>query len=114
MLKIYHNTRCRTSRAGLEALKATGKEFEIVEYLKNPLSEDEIRQLIKKTGLNAIDLIRTKEEYFKKELKGKELSEDELIKAIAKEPRLLQRPIAETETKAVLLRPIENLTKLFS
>ncbi len=113
MLKIYHNPRCKTSRAGLEVLKASGKEFEIVEYLKMPLTANEIRSLIRKTGLQAKDVVRTQEAYYKENLKGKNLTEEQWIEAITIEPKLLQRPIVETDHKAVIAKPVENIHSLW-
>lgn len=112
MLKIYHNSRCKKSRAGLEALKASGKEYVIVDYLKQNLSVKDLKKLIKKTGLPVQEIIRTQESYYKENLKGKSLSDEALFEAILNEPKLLKRPIVEDEHQAVLADPIENLDKI--
>ena len=112
MLKIYHNSRCRKSRAGLEALQASGKEYLIVDYLKEKFTANALKSLIKKTGMPVIDLIRTQESYFKENIKGKNFNDEALIEAILTEPKLLQRPIVEDEHHALLADPIENLDKI--
>lgn len=112
MITIYHNTRCRKSREGFGFLEAKGVEFKVREYLKESLSFDELKTLIAKTGLKPIDIVRKEEVYFKQNLKGKELSDDEWIEAMVKEPKLIQRPIVENGKKAVLARPAEEIEKI--
>lgn len=112
MLKIYHNPRCKKSRAGLEALKASGKEYEIVEYLKEPLSFEEMEALIAKTGFKPMELMRTQEIIYKGNIKGKSFSDKALIEFLSKEPKLLKRPLVEDGQKAVLADPPENLIKI--
>lgn len=111
-MKIYHNPRCKKSRAGLAYLEEKGLKFEVIDYIKNPLSDSEIDELIKKTGLGADQLIRKQEDFFKKELKGKTLTHKEWVKVIASEPKLLQRPIVENGKKAVLANPPENINNI--
>jgi arsenate reductase (glutaredoxin) len=112
MLKIYHNPRCRKSRAGLEFLKQKGSEPEVIDYIKNPLTEKELKQLIKKLGRKPMDIVRTQEELYKKDLKGKKLSDAEWIKILAENPRLIQRPIVEAENNAVIGDPAENINSI--
>ncbi len=110
MLKIYHNPRCSKSRQTLQLIKDADTEVEIVEYLQTPPTEEEIRDLV--TGLNLpIEyLIRKNEEVYKTEFKGKEYSDDEWIKILAKNPKLLERPIVVNEEGEVILgRPPENV-----
>jgi arsenate reductase (glutaredoxin) len=111
-MKIYHNPRCKKSRAGLAYLEEKGMKFEIIDYIKNPLSELQIDELIQKTGLGAEQLIRKQEDFFKKELKGRTLSHKEWVKAIASEPKLLQRPVVVNGQKAVLANPPENINSI--
>ena len=113
MITIYHNSRCSKSRGGLAYLEAKGVEFTIRHYLNDPLTFGELKTLIAKTGLTPSDIVRKNEEYYKKYLKGKELADDELIREMVKEPRLIERPIVEKDDKAVLARPTENIDQLF-
>ncbi len=113
MYRIYHNPQCKKSRAGLQYLQQSKKTFEVVEYLKKPLGTSQLRQLIAKTGLRAKDLIRTQEAIFKTNYKGLELTEEQWLEAIAAHPKLLKRPLIESDDKAVLADPPENAGVLF-
>jgi len=112
MLKIYHNARCSKSREGLEILKNSGKEFEIIEYLKEPLAENELGNLIKKLKITPIQLVRKNEKIWKDEYKDRDLSDQEIIKVMIKNPKLIERPVIETENDAVIGRPPSNIEKL--
>lgn len=111
MITIYHNTRCGKSREGLEILKNSGKEFKVREYLKEPLSEDEISSLLEKLNLTPIQLVRTNESIWKENYKDKDLGINEVISLLSRYPKLIERPIVEKENSAVIGRPpskIEN------
>lgn len=112
MIRIYHNPRCRKSRAGLEYLQEKTGQFEIIDYIKNGISEEEIREIISKMNEPPSNLVRTQEDYYKKELKGKDISGEEWISILSENPRLIQRPIIVTEHKAVLGQPPENIDNL--
>lgn len=113
MITIYHNPRCRKSREGLELLKQSDRDFEVREYLKEPLSEGEIEKLLKKLQITPVQLIRVNEDLWKKEYREKDLSDRELIRVMAEHPRLIERPIVEKEDRAVIGRPASNIEKLF-
>lgn len=112
MLKIYHNPRCSKSRAGLKFIVDNSLQYEIVEYLKEELSANELKELISKTGLKPSELVRTHEEYFKKNLKGKEFSDDEWVNILADNPKLLHRPIVVNGKKAVWAQPPESINNI--
>ena len=105
MITILHNPRCRKSRAGLEVLKQSGKDFVIREYLKQPLTLDELKDLQRKLGLPAIEFTRTKEKEFKLAGLEKNSSDIEILQAMEKYPKLIERPIVYNENSAVLWRP---------
>lgn len=107
MIKIYHNPRCRKSREGLAVLRGTKVKFEIIKYLDTPPSAVELKEILKKIGIKPIELVRTKEAIWKENFKGKELSDSEIIKAMARYPKLIERPIVVNAAKAVLGRPAE-------
>ncbi len=111
-MKIYHNPRCSKSRQTLNLIKEAGKDVEIVEYLKNPPTADELREVLRKLNLPVEYLIRKNEEIYKTQYKGKELSEEEWIQALVEHPKMLERPIVVEGDKAVLGRPPENVLKL--
>lgn len=112
MLKIYHNPQCQKSRAGLEYLKSKGVAFDIVEYLKNPLTEKELEKLLVKLNKKPSEVLRTQEEYYRKNIKGKTFNDHELIRILSENPKLLQRPLVEKEYSAVIGDPVENIDNI--
>ncbi len=112
IMKIYHNPRCSKSRAGLQYLEENGYKTEIVNYMKDGITEDEIRLIIQKTGMSAFDLVRTQEELYKLEYKDKEISESQWISIIAENPKLLKRPIVVNGKKSVLAQPPESIENI--
>ena len=113
-MKIYHNSRCRKSREGVQYLTDKGVEFEIIEYLKDNLSKETIQILLNKLNITALELIRKNEKIWKENFKDKNLSEKEMIEVLHKEPKLIERPIIESKNLAVIGRPIENIDLLFN
>ncbi len=110
--KYYHNPRCGKSRQCLAFLQEKGIEPELILYLKNPPSFEELSEVIDKLGINPLDLIRKKESIFKENFKGKDLSDKEWIKAMVDHPKLIERPILISENRAVIGRPKENVLQL--
>jgi len=111
-MKILHNPRCSKSRQGLAILTDAKVDFEIIEYLKTPLSEKEIKDIITKLNIEPIDLVRKGEAIWKENFKGKKLSNNQIIKAMAENPKLIERPIVIHNDKAVLGRPPEKIITL--
>jgi arsenate reductase len=109
MIKIYHNPRCRKSREGLQILENSGKEFEIIKYLEDIPSEEELAKIIKKLNINPIQLVRKNEKVWKENFKGKDLSDHEIVKAMIENPKLIERPIVINNNKAVIGRPPETI-----
>jgi arsenate reductase (glutaredoxin) len=109
MLKILHNPRCRRSREGLEYLKQKTSDYEIIDYLKEGLSSSLLEEILLKTNLEPQKLVRTQEEIFVKELKGKSFTREEWIQILHENPKLLQRPIVISKHKAVLAQPPEMI-----
>lgn len=114
MIKIYHNPRCRKSRAGVEYLNDNNKDFEIVEYLKQTFTIDELSKLLKKLNVPVLDLVRKQEAYYKSDLKGKTFTEQEWLEILAKNPKLIRRPIIETEKKAIIAEDLSVLDSFFN
>lgn len=112
MIKIYHNNRCSKSRCGIEVLENSGKEFEIVKYLENVPSKDELKNIIKMLGIEPIELVRKNEVIWKSNYKGKILSNDEIIAAMVANPKLIERPIVINGNKAVIGRPPELILNI--
>ncbi|MCG9911402.1 MAG: arsenate reductase (glutaredoxin) [Flavobacteriales bacterium] len=112
MLTIWHNNRCGKSRTALQILEEKGIPFEVKKYLETPPSEKEIKEVLKKTGLKAHDIIRTGEAVYKENFKGKNLSEAEWIKVMTTHPILIERPIVINGEKAVVARPPEKVLEI--
>lgn len=109
---IYHNPRCSKSRNTLALLQENGVEPTIVLYLETPPDSSAIQALLKKLGIKAAELVRRGEEDYKTSGLGKDSSEAELVAAMARYPKLIERPIVVRGNKAVLGRPPENVLAL--
>jgi arsenate reductase len=105
-LLIYHNPSCSKSRETLQLLRDNDQSPEIVEYLQQPPSIQELSEIIKMLGISARELLRTGEPaYQDAKLDDETLGEEEIIAAICKLPSLLQRPIVVSGNKAIIGRP---------
>ncbi|WP_248805983.1 arsenate reductase (glutaredoxin) [Pseudomonas sp. MWU13-2100] len=112
-LTLYHNPRCSKSRGALELLQARGLTPTVVHYLETPLNAAQLKALLGKLGIGARQLLRTGEEEYKQlNLADSQLSEEQLIAAIAGHPRLMERPILVAGDKAVIGRPAENVLEI--
>jgi len=109
MIKIYHNPRCGKSREGLELVEKSGKAFEVVKYLTDVPSFEELQTIIKLLGIAPIELVRQKEDVWVKNFKGKEVSDEAIIKIMIENPILIERPIVINGNKAVIGRPPEKI-----
>lgn len=109
MIRIYHNNRCSKSRCGLDIIKESGKDHEVVDYLVNAPSEKELTELIELLQITPIELVRKNEVIWKENFKGKSLTDREIIKAMSKYPKLIERPIVINGQKAVIGRPPEKI-----
>ena len=112
MITIYHNPRCRKSREGLQILLKSGNEFIIREYLKETPTSEELLSVIKLLDISPIELVRKNEIIWKEKYKGKSLSDSEVINAMIKNPKLIERPIVINDDKAVIGRPPENILQI--
>jgi arsenate reductase len=109
MIKIYHNPRCSKSRETCSLLDNVKTKYEIINYLENTPTEKELKEIIKMLGIKASALVRKKEPLFKEKYSGKNLTEDQWIKAMVQNPILIERPIVIKGKKAALGRPPENI-----
>ncbi|MGB0981316.1 MAG: arsenate reductase (glutaredoxin) [Winogradskyella sp.] len=112
MIKIYHNPRCSKSRQGLAILETSGKTFEIIKYLENQLTVEQLTEIISKLKSKPINLVRKNEAIWKTNYKGKTLSDKEIIEAMVANPKLIERPIVVNNTKAVVGRPPETILEI--
>jgi len=113
-ITLWHNPRCSKSRNALALLEEQGVEAEVVKYLDTPPSKEELTSLLKMLGMNARELMRTKESIYK-ELSLKDVNdEDALIETMVQNPKLIERPIVIKDGKAAIGRPIENIIELLA
>ncbi|MES2164816.1 MAG: arsenate reductase (glutaredoxin) [Pseudomonadota bacterium] len=112
-ITIYHNNACGTSRKTLEAIRATGVEPEIVDYVKSPPSREALKAMIAKAGLTARGAMRDKGElYDELGLADAALSDDALLDAMMAHPILINRPFVVTDKGVRLCRPSELVLEL--
>lgn len=103
---IYHNPKCSTSRKTLELLRANGIQPTVRDYLKEPLTTEELESLLKLLAIEPREGMRTKEpEYSELKLDDPKNTREQLIEAMIKHPRLIQRPIVVNGKKAAFGRP---------
>jgi len=110
-IKIWHNNRCSKSRNAFNYLKDKNIEFEVVEYLKEGVSKEQLQDVLSRLNMKPSDLIRKKEAIYK-ELGLKDASEDELLNAMVQNPKLIERPIVDNGKVAVVARPLEEIEKV--
>lgn len=114
-LKIYHNPRCSKSRQTLQIIRDHGIEPKIVEYLKVKLQKNELERVSKLLGKRPKDFVRKNEVDFKENnISGLIENDTDLISAMIKFPKIIERPIVFSEKKAVLGRPPENVLNLIN
>ena len=112
MIKIYHNPRCRKSREGLELLEKSGKDFEVIKYLEDIPSKEELRSVLGCLGISPENLVRKNETIWKDNYRGKLLSDEEILDAMILHPKLIERPIVINGNKAVIGRPSESIREI--
>lgn len=113
MLQIYHNPRCSKSREALALLEQHDQPFDVIDYLKTPLTAQQLTTVLQKLGISARQLLRTKEtEYQELGLDNPQLTEQQLIAAMINTPKLIERPIVINGTKAAIGRPLSNISEI--
>lgn len=111
--RIYHNPRCSKSRATLALLEARGIEHEVVPYLQHPPDRATLERLLRKLDLSVHDIVRFNEQEFKDSGFDESATDAELLELLAEHPKILQRPIVETDGAARIGRPPEQVLELF-
>jgi arsenate reductase len=106
---IYHNPNCGTSRKTLEILEESGADVTVVEYLKAPPSRDELKRLYAAAGISARDGLRAKEE---EAAPVREADDEAVLDAMMANPRLIERPLVETDKGVRLCRPQDKVREI--
>lgn len=112
MIQIYHNSRCRKSRECRTFLENSGKEYEVVKYLEDVPTFEQLKSIIKKLGIKPIELVRHKEKIWITNFKDKELTDEAMIKAMISNPILIERPIVIIGARAVIARPLDKINAI--
>lgn len=111
-MKIYHNPRCRKSRETLAIIEEKGINPEIILYLEDIPTQKELKQVIELLKIKPAELLRKSEAPYKEFIKGKDLTDKQLIKYMVEYPKLIERPIVIKNKKAIIGRPPEKVLEL--
>jgi arsenate reductase len=113
-ITIYHKPTCSTCRHVIKLVEESGQSFTAINYYEKPFSKSTLKGLLKKAGLKSSDIIRTKEEIYKKlNLQQSQFTDDELLDILIKHPDLIQRPLVKKGDQVILARPPETVSKIF-
>lgn len=112
-VRIYHNPNCSKCRITLSLLDDNGIKPDVVQYLEQPPSVDELTEILDLLSLEPRDLMRKHESPFKEmNLDDSSLSKEALIQAMVDNPILIERPIVINGNKAAIGRPPEKILEI--
>jgi arsenate reductase len=112
-LTVYEKPACTTCKKLALLLQERGVDYDAVDYHVFGLSEDELRELVRKAGVPAETLLRAREPvYVELGLGDRDVPDAEAIALMAEHPQLLQRPVVVRGDRAVLARPVERVLEL--
>ena len=111
---IWHNPRCSKSREAMSIVQESGMESEVVKYLQEQPSIEDIKEVLAMLGLSARELMRTKEDIYKELSLKEELDEEKLIEAMTNNPKLIERPILIRNNKAIIGRPTSIIAEFLA
>jgi len=114
MIQIYHNSRCGKSRNCLAFVENSKKEFEVINYLINPPSFEELSDIIEKLNIKPIELVRQKEKIWIENFKEQKMNDEQIIQAMISNPILIERPIVIMGNKAIIGRDLEKVAEFIS
>jgi len=113
-ITVYEKPTCTTCRKVTKALIESGVDFEKVNYFIDPFSKTRLKSLLKKMKMKPSELLRKSEKIYKElKIKDKKLTEEQILDLMIKHPDLVQRPIIEKGSKAILARPPERIKEIF-
>jgi arsenate reductase len=112
-ITVYQKPTCTTCRQVYASLRDAGVDFDAVDYYTDPIPKTKLRELLRKMKMPARELLRTKEDIYRKlRLAERNLTDDELVDVMVEHPDLIQRPIVEKGSRAILARPAERLKEI--
>lgn len=113
MLRIYYKATCSTCRTTLGLIQdETDEDPEIIEYMKDTPTKQEIKEILSLLGIKAAELVRKKEPIYLEKYAGKKITETQWIKILSENPELIERPIVVVDGKAIIARPPEMILQL--
>ena len=112
-ITVYQKPTCTTCKQVYATLKESGVDFNAVNYYVDPISKPKLKELLKKMGIPASELLRKKEPIYQElKLSDRKLTDDQILDLMAKHPDLIQRPIVEKGAEAILARPAERIKEI--
>jgi len=112
-ITVYQKPTCTTCRHVYKALRDAGVDFEAVDYYTDPIPKAKLRELLRKMKMPARALLRTTEEIYRTlRLGERDLTDDEIVDLMVTHPDLIQRPIVEKGSRAILARPADRLKEI--
>ena len=106
-IKIFHNNRCSKSRQALSMVNGLTSEVEVIDYMNTSVTKNELVQVLKELEMSPSELLRKGESDYKQHVKGKDLSDDQIVDLMLTYPKLIERPIVVNNGKAIVARPPE-------
>ncbi len=112
-ITIYQKPTCSTCREAVKLVQQSGHEFVSINYYEKPFAKAKLKELLNKAGLKPREVLRTKEEIYRKlGLAKKSFNDDQILDLLVKHPDLIQRPLIERDDRAMLARPAKTVKKL--
>ena len=112
-ITIYQKPTCSTCREAVRIVRESGQPFKAINYYEQPFTKSQLTALLKKAGLTAREVLRTKEDLYKSlKLADPAMSEDHVLDLMVLHPDLIQRPLVEKGDKAMLARPADTITQM--
>jgi arsenate reductase (glutaredoxin) len=111
-MKIYHNEQCSKSNAALELIQQHGITPQVINYLIDTPTKDDLKSLLAMLNLKPLQLIRTQEPLFQEKFTNLTLNDEQWIDIMLQYPELIERPIVVKDGKAIIARPVEKLLDL--
>ncbi len=110
---IYHKPTCSTCRTVIKLVEESGHPFTAINYYEKTFSKSKLKGLLKKAGLKSSDVVRKKEDIYKRmNLAQSQFTDDELLDILIKQPDLIQRPLVQKDDTVILARPPETVSTL--
>ncbi len=106
-IKVFHNNRCSKSRQALALVRDISEDIEVIEYMNSGISKEALRTMLNQLNMAPLELMRKGEADYKEHVRGKDLTEDQLLDLMLQYPKLIERPVVVQNGKAIVARPPE-------